>query len=369
MRFTDAFLDDLRDRVTISDVVGTRVTWDRKKTRPNRGDWWACCPFHGESRPSFHCEDRKGRYHCFGCGCSGDHFRFFVQLDGVSFPRAVEMVADLAGVPMPNARPENDREKQQRLARERDRARRAQQRDQQERRESERKADTVRSLWAEGIPVAGSLAERYLSSRSIELSDFQKASVWPPSLRFHPGLFHDGRRYPALIGGVQNKDRKLVALWRIFLQPDGRALVGADGKKLKLGLGPATGGAVRLGPASETLRVAEGIETSLAVALLTRESASVWATLSTSGMVGFEIPAGTRRLEIYADGDRHRLNKQTGEVTDPPGIRAAQQLQQKARASGIDAVIFPSPEPDDWLNVWEARKADEQRVRNVQYSD
>ncbi len=101
MRFSDSFLDDIRDRLPISAVVGTRVAWDRKKTNAAKGDWWGCCPFHGEKTPSFHCEDRKGRYHCFGCGVSGDHFRFLTELDGLSFPEAVERVADMAGVPMP----------------------------------------------------------------------------------------------------------------------------------------------------------------------------------------------------------------------------------------------------------------------------
>ncbi|MBX3576620.1 MAG: DNA primase [Rhizobiaceae bacterium] len=101
MRFPNAFLDEIRDRVPISSVVGQRVTWDRKKTNTARGDWWANCPFHGEKSPSFHCEDKKGRYHCFGCGVSGDHFRFLTELDGMSFPEAVEKVAGMAGVPMP----------------------------------------------------------------------------------------------------------------------------------------------------------------------------------------------------------------------------------------------------------------------------
>lgn len=101
MRFDTAFLDEIRDRVPISSVVGTRVAWDRKKTNASRGDWWACCPFHGEKSPSFHCEDKKGRYHCFGCGVTGDHFRFLTELEGVTFPEAVERIAALAGVPMP----------------------------------------------------------------------------------------------------------------------------------------------------------------------------------------------------------------------------------------------------------------------------
>ncbi len=101
MRFPPAFLDEIRDRVPISALIGTRVSWDRKKTNASRGDYWACCPFHGEKSPSFHCEDKKGRYHCFGCGVSGDHFRFLTELDGLSFPEAVERVADMAGVAMP----------------------------------------------------------------------------------------------------------------------------------------------------------------------------------------------------------------------------------------------------------------------------
>jgi len=101
MRFNNAFLDEIRDRVPISSVIGLRVAWDRKKTNASRGDYWACCPFHGEKSPSFHCEDKKGRYHCFGCGVSGDHFRFLTELEGISFPEAVERIAGLAGVPMP----------------------------------------------------------------------------------------------------------------------------------------------------------------------------------------------------------------------------------------------------------------------------
>ena len=101
MRFPDRFLDDIRDRIPISEVVGMRVQFDKRKTNAARGDYWACCPFHGEKTPSFHCEDQKGRYHCFGCGVSGDHFRFLTELDGLSFPEAVELLAAQAGLPMP----------------------------------------------------------------------------------------------------------------------------------------------------------------------------------------------------------------------------------------------------------------------------
>src|SRR5687767_11732246 len=101
MRFPPSFLDDIRARVTISSVVGRRVAWDRRKTNPGKGDYWACCPFHAEKTPSFHAEDHKGRYHCFGCKASGDVFTFLTEKEGLSFPEAVERLAAEAGLPMP----------------------------------------------------------------------------------------------------------------------------------------------------------------------------------------------------------------------------------------------------------------------------
>lgn len=116
MRFSNSFLDEIRDRVNISDVIGRRVTWDRKKSNASKGDYWACCPFHGEKSPSFHCEDRKGRYHCFGCGVSGDHFRFLTELDGMAFPEAVQQIADMAGVSMPQPDVQAERRERERAS-------------------------------------------------------------------------------------------------------------------------------------------------------------------------------------------------------------------------------------------------------------
>lgn len=106
IRFSDGFLSTIRDRIPLSDVVGRKVSWDRRKSRPSKGDHWACCPFHGEKTPSFHVDDRKGRYHCFGCSASGDHFRFLMELDGLSFPEAVELLAGEAGLAMPAPDPQ-----------------------------------------------------------------------------------------------------------------------------------------------------------------------------------------------------------------------------------------------------------------------
>ena len=116
MRFEPSLLDQIRARLPISQVVGRRVTFDKRKSQPARGDFWACCPFHGEKSPSFHCEDRKGRYHCFGCGVSGDHFRFMTDLEGLNFPEAVQQVADMAGIAMPQPDPQAEKRERERTS-------------------------------------------------------------------------------------------------------------------------------------------------------------------------------------------------------------------------------------------------------------
>ncbi len=111
MRYPPQVLDDIRNRLPISAVVGKRVTWDRRKSQPARGDFWACCPFHKEKSPSFHCDDRRAIYHCFGCGASGDHFKFVTETEGLGFMEAVERLAEEAGVVLPKADP-RDRERE-----------------------------------------------------------------------------------------------------------------------------------------------------------------------------------------------------------------------------------------------------------------
>lgn len=106
MRFSTSLLDEVRDRIALSSIVARRVQWDRKKTNPAKRDYWAPCPFHSEKTPSFHVDDRKGIYHCFGCGVTGDHFKFLMTLEGRSFPEAVEELAAQAGVQLPAETPE-----------------------------------------------------------------------------------------------------------------------------------------------------------------------------------------------------------------------------------------------------------------------
>ena len=101
MAFSPQFLDDIRARVALADVVGKRV----KLQRAGR-EWKGLCPFHNEKTPSFSVVEDKGFYHCFGCGAHGDVIGFVMRTEGLSFPETVERLAGEAGLAMPVTSPE-----------------------------------------------------------------------------------------------------------------------------------------------------------------------------------------------------------------------------------------------------------------------
>ncbi|TNF19613.1 MAG: DNA primase [Rhodobacteraceae bacterium] len=101
MSLPPGFLDELRTRLSLVDVVGRKVMWDARKSNQGKGDMWAPCPFHHEKTASFHVDDRKGFYYCFGCHAKGDAISFVKDTENVGFMEAVEILAGEAGMPMP----------------------------------------------------------------------------------------------------------------------------------------------------------------------------------------------------------------------------------------------------------------------------
>ena len=97
MRYPQTFIEDLKRQADIVRVVGDYVTGLKKKGT----SWMACCPFHQEKTPSFSVNGSKGFYYCFGCGKKGSVFNFVMEIEGLSFPEAVKVVAEKAGVPLP----------------------------------------------------------------------------------------------------------------------------------------------------------------------------------------------------------------------------------------------------------------------------
>lgn len=101
MSLSPQFLDEIRARVPLSRIIGRKVQWDLRRSNQGKGDWWAPCPFHQEKSASFHVDDQKGFYYCFGCHAKGDALRFLQEADGMGFLEAVEVLATEAGLPMP----------------------------------------------------------------------------------------------------------------------------------------------------------------------------------------------------------------------------------------------------------------------------
>ncbi|MCC7322023.1 MAG: DNA primase [Rubellimicrobium sp.] len=105
MSLPPAFLDELRARLSLARVVGRKVVWDMRKSNQGKSDWWAPCPFHQEKSASFHVDDRKGYYYCFGCHAKGDALTFVRETENVGFMEAVEILAREAGMAMPERDP------------------------------------------------------------------------------------------------------------------------------------------------------------------------------------------------------------------------------------------------------------------------
>jgi len=108
MKFSDSFLDEIRARLPVSQVVSRRVPLKRAGR-----EWKGLSPFNKEKTPSFTVNPKRGIFHCFGCGVSGDVFSFVQKIENITFPEAVRLVAQKLGMEAPKAQftsPEEARE-------------------------------------------------------------------------------------------------------------------------------------------------------------------------------------------------------------------------------------------------------------------
>lgn len=305
MKFSPRFLDEIRARVRLSDLIGQSVKLVR-----NGREFKGLCPFHSERTPSFTVNDDKGFGHCFGCGAHHDAFSWVQEVRGVEFPLAVEELADLVGLPMPEGwkRSGAPRTPQRRRApapvvvrglSDEDRA--ARERDQRAK---------AYALWTAGRPVAGSLVEAYLGARGIST----ETSTRLQGVRFHPALPFwwtppEGGRpeklgaWPAMIAAIVDGAGRFQALHQTWLADDGsdkRVIVAPDGaaqpaKKVK---GAAQGGAIRLTPLPEgvtSMAAGEGIETCASVLQALRFAVPVWCLYSLGNLGGAGLGQGAPR--------------------------------------------------------------------------
>ena len=200
------------------------------------------------------------------------------------------------------------------------------QRKAQAKEEANRRSLQAQRLWSETWPIAGSLAEQYLRQRAITCE-------LPDTLRFHPECWHpSAKRLPAMLSVVEGAAG--FALHRTYLMQDGSGKAQVEPPKAMLG--NVSGGAVRLAKASGPLVVAEGIETALSLCCgLLNGPATVWAALSTAGLVSLKLPPKVGKLVIAADNDK-------------AGHRAANDLATKASQIGWEVTLSPPESGADW---------------------
>lgn len=287
----------------------------------------------------------KGKWHCRGHGGGSTPVGMVMHLSKLSFTQAIEA---LTGEPPPNgpAKPLSASELAERNRRRvaNEQAQRA--REAEEARYIEDTKEAAMNIWGASGSIFGTVAEKYLTSRGI-LPEVSGA------LRFHPALPYPKKpgTYPALICLVEDMNGEPSAVWRIYLREDGRK---ADVDNAKLGLGPAGGGAVRISGMGPKIGLAEGLESALGAWNLIGRKYPVWAALSTSGLVGIELPLGVEHVVIFPDGDAS-MKKQNGEYVPaiPAGRKAALALRSRLLAEGVGCTIAAEPSPGkDYNDLW-----------------
>ncbi len=343
----DAAWQDYKNRANAVALLDAAVKCGASLKRAGGGENVGPCPGCGGT-DRFGVNVKKGKWVCRGAAGGGDTIGLVQHCTGMDFKQACEF---LTGETPPSGSseytPEQKREwaRRQAEAKERDR-----QRQEAEEQDAEDRKETAVKIWNEGVSIGGTLAESYLRNRVKGLT-----APLPDVLRFHPACYfsEERKRFPSLIARVDGVDGQPVGVWRIALDQNGAALLDADGNKIKRGLGPCGGGAIRLfHPApGGYVAVCEGIETAFGVHLLS--GLPVWSCRTANGLSGLDIPFEIERLAIYPDGDAWKWQSGKGKWLDPTGRREALKLAEKAAAQHVEVLLQPEPLPgSDFLDVW-----------------
>lgn len=299
-RFEPIDFDAIRRDYLLADVVRTVVS-----LKQAGNDLKACCPFHDEKTPSFTIFDAGRKYHCFGCGESGDVLDFLQLLHGVSLREAANILTgNDARRPAFQKRPRSintDAGEPGKIA-------------------------AARAIWEASQPINGTLAATYLTARGITIA-------LPDALRFAVLRYGNrGREYPCMVAAVTDPGGEVVGVQRTYLRPDGTGK--ADLPAPRLSLGRLTGGVVRLTPPARSLILTEGTEDALSLTQLTGLSA--WAALGTSNLGKVVLPISTEDVVIGADGDE-------------AGERAAQAAARAYAEKGCRVrILRPAPPHKDF---------------------
>lgn len=303
--------------------------------------------------------DRRGQWYRFSAAVGGGslallHYGHFgnVPNSKADWAEAYKLAREFLGITQ--QREESDEE---RSAREEKRKRDQQEREARERREAAHRAEreasrtyTAQEVWNAAQALKGSQGEAYLLGRGIP-----PIETWPwdcgDTLRFHPSLDYEldrsQGRFPAVVAAVRDFSGEIIAVWQIFL--DRKQPIKAPVINPKVGRGPASGGAVRIGGDAPKIGGGEGCETALGLWALEGFRMPVWSFLSTSGMEKFEPPLFVKHVSIFHDGDRGQV--MNGKILEPPGMKSAKVLYGRMKDIGVGANFNEMPILGDGLDL------------------
>jgi DNA primase len=288
-------LAQIRARHSLAEVAGASVKLIRAGS-----EWKACCPFHADRSPSFTIFAGGERFHCFGCGASGDVLDYLQRAHRVTLPQAAQMLegGNLPMIAQPTLPPESERDTT---------------------------AEAL-AIWRAAGPMLGTAAEAYLRARGIHCRI-------PDSIRFARLRYGSrGPEHPCLVALIVSVENRPVGIHRIFLRADGKAK--ADVPKPKLSLGRVRGCAVRLAPAARTMIVCEGIEDGLS--LQGELGLATWAVAGAGMLPNLQLPPESTDIIIGSDRD------EVGEL-------AAQMAARRFASEGRSArIIRPLPPHKDF---------------------
>jgi len=284
----------IKDKVSLVQVAaGAGVVWDAALSSPRAGDWWACCPFHGETTPSFHVTEKPGRrgvFKCHGCGLGGSVVDFAMAMNGGDFRAALRDLARAGGIEDEDPARAAKREAEAKAKAEADEAEAA--------RLARVRLAMALEIWRAATPGAQPVAD-YLRGRGIDLDALGGV---PASLRYHPRLPARDKAGaviwtgPAMVACIGRN--KIAGVHRTWIDGPARARL-PDGRKVAKAMIGATGAImgqpVRLTPyTGGPLVVGEGIETTLAkLADLRRAGGQVdgEAAMTLGALAGAEDPS------------------------------------------------------------------------------
>jgi DNA primase len=258
-----------------AEISIAKVAADATDLKASGDELKGLCPIHLEETASFFINEGKQVFHCHGCDAGGDVIELHRRLHHVGFRQAC---LDLAGaehaVPAAVANPVLI---------------------------AMRRAESVkraRRIWQEATPIGFSLTETYLVNRGVghavpgSIRHTCVARWWDEDGR-------EGRREPAMIAALQDREGRVCGIQRTFLDREGRK---SNRGNARLSLGRVRGCAVRFGPVADTVMLAAGVEDGLAVRMMF-PGASVWVAGGDGNLPHVRFPSEVRRVIVCGDAD------------------------------------------------------------------